>query len=227
MAATTNTTHRKRVFALIFGGCGFSLVATTTTTHQPPPTTTENEHECSISAVVGFFWVPPPPRFTTTDQPPHILRNRAFMLVFSGCGLPLLLPPRQPIDQPPQLPKSSIHTRSRLPWLPPYHHPSTSPQLPKSSVRTRFQRLWAVFACRHYGQLSTIPTTTKIERLHSFLAVVDCLCLPPLRPTINHPHNRRNRASALIFGSCGLSFPSNVPQISTTPPSRARLDFVV
>ena len=230
MAATTNTTHQNRAFALVFGGCGFSLVATTTTAHQLTPTTAENEHECSISVVVGFFW-PPPPQLINH---PHILRNRAFVLVvgFLGC-----CHQRQPINQPPQLPKSNVCARFRRLWAsfaaaipPPINQP---PQLPKSSICTRLQWLWTFLACRHYDQLSTTPTTAEIERPRSFSAVVDFPGLPPLRPTINHPpqppkssadarcvlslpaattnhqppHNRRNQASAPVPGASRLSLP--------------------
>jgi len=173
MAATTtgNTTHRNRAFALVFGGCGFSLVATTTTAHQRTPTTAENKHECSISAVVGFFW-PPPPQLINH---PHILWNRAFVLVvgFLGC-----CHQQQPINQPPQLPKSNVHARFRRLWAsfaaaipPPINQP---PQLLKSSICTRLQRLWTFLACHHYDQLSTTPTTAEIERGLSLCAVFAC-----------------------------------------------------
>ena len=93
---------------------------------------------------------------------------------------------------------------------------------------------------------------TENERSRSFSAVVGSpWSLPPRQP-ISRPHNCRNRARTL---GCGLSLPastttnhqptaeikhprlfpallgflclSNVPQISTTPPNRARLDFSV
>jgi len=95
---------------------------------------------------------------------------------------------------------------------------------PKTSVRARFRRLWVFPGRYHHDNPSAAP------------------------------HNCRNRARTLDFGGCGLSLPatttnhqstaeikrprlfpalvgflclSNVPQISTTPPNRARLDFSV
>jgi len=60
---------RKWVFALVFSGCGLSLVATATMT----PITPKTECACSFSVVVGFLWPPPNP------PPP-----KSFVLIFGG-----------------------------------------------------------------------------------------------------------------------------------------------
>ena len=114
---------RKRAFVLIFSCCRLPLAATTTPAINLPPITAEIECLCSFSAVVGFLAA----TATTVHQPPTFnCRNRAFALVFGGCGLSLaattrtgflslyaglLLAPTT--HQPPQPPKSSICTRFR------------------------------------------------------------------------------------------------------------------
>ena len=130
---------------------------------------------------------------------------------------------RQPINQPPQLPKLNVRTHFQWLWAslaaaipPPINQPA---QLPKLSIRARFGWLWTFLACCHYDQLSTTPTTAEIECPRLFSAVVDFLGLPSLQPTINHPPQLPKSSVRTCFRQLWTFLACrHYNQLSTTPP---------
>jgi len=188
----------------VFSGCHHHHGSRQLINH---PTSSEIEHSCSFSAVVGFLCCchhdnpSTSPhncqnraftlvlgflgcRHTTTHQPAHNCQNRVFALVFSGCGL-------------------SLPAATTANYRP-------SPQPPKSNVCTRFWQLWTVFACLHYDQPSTTPTTAEIEHLRSFSAVVGFLShrmypkYPPRRQ-VEHGLILLFNGTYLVFRCCKCS----------------------
>jgi len=141
LGAVTTTTYffphncQNRAFALVFrvGGCWLSLAAVITT-----PTTSES----SVFGGDGLLWLPP------SYQPSYNPRKWAFALVFSGCGLSLVVA----ATMTPEIERAcSFSVVVGFLWPPP------TPPPPKSNIRARFWWLWTCSGHPHLPQPITHP----------------------------------------------------------------------